>query len=364
MNVVMLRGTLADADARLSKERRALERAGHDVHVIDWDFSGAGSGPGIGVTRYARRVARGTWALAPALPGWWRFIRRALATRDWDVVHACDLDTLPAAVAAARRSEGLVVHDVFDYYPDMLAGQVPRVADLAMRAWYRRLLARVDGLVIADEARAFQVAPRTPDAVVMNTPEDLGPPGPPRRRDGPLRVFYAGALVRARGLFTLLDAVASRADVDLVLAGYGRDERAVEARASSLPNARFLGRIPYEEVLDQSRAADVLVAFYDPASPNNRLASPNKLYEAMMLGKPLVTNDGTLAAARVRHHDAGLVVPFGDAASLGAALDRLMRDPSRAGELGTNGRRAYEKAYAWSTMEARLVDLYARLEGA
>lgn len=49
----------------------------------------------------------------------------------------------------------------------------------------------------------------------------------------------------------------------------------------------------YPEVLSASSACDLLFAIYDPFIPNNRFASPNKIFEAMALGKPVLVSKGT-----------------------------------------------------------------------
>jgi len=111
-------------------------------------------------------------------------------------------------------------------------------------------------------------------------------------------------------------------------------------------------------------AADVLVATYDPAVPNYKYASPNKLFEGMMLGKAVIAARGTHVDELVERHKCGLVVPYGNEIALAAALDRLAADPSFRQALGQAGRQAYEAFYNWDRMRARLVDLYRDLVGA
>jgi glycosyltransferase involved in cell wall biosynthesis len=168
----------------------------------------------------------------------------------------------------------------------------------------------------------------------------------------------------SRGLFTLLDVVARRPEWDLDLAGFGADEERILARARSLPNVRFHGRVDYRTALRLMAAADVLVATYDPAVPNHRYASPNKLFEGMMLGKPIVVARGTHVDDLVEKHRCGLVVPYGDERALAAALDRLAADPGFRQALGQAGRQAYEAFYSWDRMRARLVNLYQDLASA
>jgi glycosyltransferase involved in cell wall biosynthesis len=82
-----------------------------------------------------------------------------------------------------------------------------------------------------------------------------------------------------------------------------------------------------------------------------------------MLGKPVVvardTNMDTIIAA----HDCGLVVTYGDAASLESTLLRLAEDPNLCRELGKRARTAYETTYSWAIMKDRLLCLYRDVQG-
>ena len=129
----------------------------------------------------------------------------------------------------------------------------------------------------------------------------------------------------------------------------------------SPPAGLYLGTVPYEEVLRQTAACHAIAALYDPAVPNNRLAAPNKVYEAMMLAKPLIVSDGIAIADLVRSLGCGKVVPYGDRAAVQRALEELMLSPAGCDAMGARGRAAFERAFNWKAMESRLLDAYASL---
>ena len=82
----------------------------------------------------------------------------------------------------------------------------------------------------------------------------------------------------------------------------------------------------------------------------------------MMCAKPIIVNDSTSVADKVREENCGLVVPYGDYEALKEAVLTLKNNPELCKELGENGRRAYDTKYNWKIMEKRLLDLYASLE--
>ena len=147
-------------------------------------------------------------------------------------------------------------------------------------------------------------------------------------------------------------------DWALDLAGFGGDETPILEAIRDLRNVRWHGRIPYTQALALSARANVLVALYDPLIPNHRYASPNKVFEAMMLGKPIIVARNTNMDRMIEAAGAGLVVEYGNVDDLEMALQRLDNDPGLQQSLGRAARRAYEEQYHWEVMEKRLVELY------
>ena len=114
-------------------------------------------------------------------------------------------------------------------------------------------------------------------------------------------------------------------------------------------------------MIANSLNADILFAFYDPQIPANRYASPNKLFEAMMCGKPIITNAETTATKIVETENCGVVVPYGDVEAIKDTILKLKNNADLRERLGKNGRRAYEERYGWGIMEERLLKAYANL---
>jgi glycosyltransferase involved in cell wall biosynthesis len=104
-----------------------------------------------------------------------------------------------------------------------------------------------------------------------------------------------------------------------------------------------------------------MFALYDPAVPNHRYSSANKIFEAMMLAKPVLVAENTGMDRIVARAESGIVLPYGDKDALERALQRLAEDPGLRLRLGQNARRAYETEYAWNVMETRLIELYRAL---
>jgi glycosyltransferase involved in cell wall biosynthesis len=165
-----------------------------------------------------------------------------------------------------------------------------------------------------------------------------------------------------RGLLEVLHVMKKHPDWKMDLAGFGGDEAALRTQAEELDNVLWHGRISYTRALELSSQADVLFATYDPAIPNHRYASPNKVFEAMMLGIPIIGARGTNVDKIIEKYNCGLVIEYGIIDQLDKALTTLYEAPELRSWFGSNGREAYKSEFNWAEMESRLLDLYAFIQ--
>ncbi len=371
-SVVFCRSNPIAPDPRVEKAASALADAGYGVMIIGWDRSGTFPTSAclrrMSLHRLPIRARYGTGLhnFPPLLRWQWGLLLWLLRHRQrYDIIHACDFDTVLPALLCKWLLGKRVVYDIFDFYADHLRatpGWIKRI----IRWVDLRVINRVDALILSDESRREQIRGADPrqSAVILNTPPDLRAQFDQREISGStegLRLVYVGLLQRERGLFDLLYLLAQYPSWRLDLAGFGGDQEQILTRAESLSNLHWHGRVPYQRALVLTAAADVVLALYDPALPNHRYASPNKVFEAMMLAKPVVSAQDTHIDGVVEQHRCGLVVPYGQLKALEQTLTSLEDDPALRRILGVNGRRAYERFYSWSIMQDRLLRLYAQM---
>ncbi|MCC7129263.1 MAG: glycosyltransferase WbuB [Anaerolineae bacterium UTCFX2] len=371
IKVLICRSNPIAPDPRVEKEAQSLLKAGYQTHLLGWDRTGAlpvyeETAWGI-IERLPIKAeyARGILNFFPLLR--WQFGLLVWLLRHSDefaLLHACDFDTILPALFCARLKKKKLIYDIFDFYADHLRNTPGFVKALIRRVdlW---AIGRADGLILVDESRIEQIAGAKPRrlAVIYNTPQDLwnAAQAQPGSAASSIRVAYVGLLQYERGLLELIEVMQRHPDWQLDLAGFGGDEAAIQQSAAANPNIRWHGRVPYSQALELSRQANVLVALYDPVIPNHRYASPNKIFEAMMLGKPVIVARGTNMDRIVEDAQCGLVVNYGAADELDDALARLERDAELREKLGRAARQAYEQHYSWAVMEARLTALYQQV---
>lgn len=371
--VVICRANPLAPDPRVDKIARALVKGGYEVMALGWDMSAqfpsneraygysihrlsvpAEFGRGLSNIRHQIR-----WQLALLK---WLIENR----RNYQIIHACDFDTVLPALFCKAFYRKTIVYDIFDFYAEMLRATPAIVATLIRKVDFIAI-SQVDAVILADDSRLQQIEGSKPKVVevIYNTAEDVYsdfPLGQTHKNAAfSLMITYVGNIQKERGLLILLDILEDHPTWRLDLAGFGGDEDLIRSEAQKLPNVTWLGRVSFEHGLQLSRYADVLFATYDPAIPNNRYASPNKLFEAMMLAKPIIVSHGTNMDRIVQKQDCGLVVEYGSRLDLETALSKLDEEPLLRQRLGQNARRAFEQDYNWETMKQRLLMLYGDL---
>lgn len=367
--ILICRSNPIAPDPRVEKMARSLAGGGYSVSLLGWDMSGKlpeqEGVAGVDCIRLHVKAnfGRGLSNLGHELRWQVALIAWLVQHRkQYDAIHACDFDTVLPALLAKLLFGKKVVYDIFDFYADMLR-RTPAAVSWLIRKIDLLAISMADAVILADDARRRQIQGSKPRCleVIYNSPEDelaVLKADPSDASHEGLKIAYTGGMVADRGMLELVEVTGRHPQWRLDMAGYGVDEDRILAAAAGNQNITWHGRVSHERAMRIHFEADVLIATYDPEIPNNRYASPNKLFEAMMLGKPLIVARDTNMDCIVEHENCGLVVVYGNRPALEAALERLHLDPDIRETFGKNARMAYEKTYSWARMESRLLSLY------
>ena len=311
-------------------------------------------------------------------PMWIRAIWRTARRQRAQAIVVRDLPLALTAVLVGRVLGLPVVLDMAENYPAMIqdvwdAGRARFGDRLVRNPWFigfvERLAVRlVDHvLVVVDESRDRLAAMGVPAAkmsVVMNTPSlarALAPaPADVERQPGDLVIAYLGLLEAPRGLGTAIQAMrAVRRQLPrarLMVIGSGRDEAQFqdEARRAGVTDCvDFLGWRDYRDALaDLSRCDVGLVPHH--ATRSWQTTIPNKLFDYMSLGKPVIVSNARPTERIVTEERCGLVFADQDPGALAEAIV-AMGDPAVREACGRRGREAIERRYNWEADERRLL---------
>jgi len=363
--VIMLLSNPFKPDPRVYKEAKSLVNNGYDVTVLAWDreckYPKKEVIDEIKIERIRLKAPYGKITLFIYLYFWWIYEFLFLIKNKYDIVHACNFDTLLPALIASKLKRKKIIFDIFDFYGKMLPPSLSKFSYILTKL-ERFFIGYVNAVIIPDKDRKREINYLNRKIVViMNTPLDIEKKKL-EKKNIKFQIFYAGLIARERGLENMIKAIEDSDDIELIIAGFGRDEEILIPLFKRSKNVEYIGRLPYEKVLEMTMKSDLLFALYDTEIENNKYASPNKLFEAMMCGKPIIVNKDTTMSKIVKKWNCGLVVPYNNIEKIKESILKIKNDPNLKIELGKNGRRAYGEEYNWKIMEKRLLDLYEGLK--
>ena len=178
--------------------------------------------------------------------------------------------------------------------------------------------------------------------------------------------LYQGNLQPDRGLDGLVRAGRFLAPGNVVvLMGRGSlaaDLEALIAREQVAARVRLLPPVPYDELLAWTSSADLGLIIYPRGySLNVRLCLPNKLFEYLMAGVPVMASPLEAVGALIERYDVGYIVPSLEPESVGSALNSALADQETLARMRTNALAATRDDLCWEREEQRLLGLYTSL---
>lgn len=162
------------------------------------------------------------------------------------------------------------------------------------------------------------------------------------QRTNNLRLYFVGSITESFDFIPFLE-VAQKLPIEIVIAGDGPKKAELLERTQHLPNVFVPGWISTAQAAVLIERSDLAIA---PVVDREDFAMsiPNKFYDAMQHGKPMVTSIQGPAADLLRNHNSGFTYrPYSD--DLENLLDDLIANPGILKEVGENALRVYEEKY-------------------
>jgi glycosyltransferase involved in cell wall biosynthesis len=330
--------------------------------------------------RLAHDPTRRTW---PAYLGWWGgpirgWQRRCTALAPVaDVHHAHDLDALQAAADGAHRDAAALIYDSHEVF--MAWGEHARQPWFVQRligGRERRYARRAAAVVTVNAACADELTRRLrPRRVVIvhNCPPRWTPPNPPtgllRRAadvpDGAAIVLCHGGFQAGRGLEETAEALTrpGLTDAHLVFLGYRQsylDPIVADPRLAG--RVHVLDPVAPDDLLDWVTGADVDVMVFGAIDLNHVVSTPNKLFESLAAGVPVVSSDFPIRRSIVLNGPLGplgAVCDPADVDSIAEAIRFVLDRPAdERAALRARCLAAAHERWNWETESERLLAVY------
>lgn len=288
------------------------------------------------------------------------------------VYHASDLYTLPAMRRAAIARDGLLAYDARELYP--------HVASTAGRPWVRAVWRAVEHRHIRRADAVFTVGDAIADVlcqlyriarpiVIHNVPEHTKPAPSDALRSmsgaeaNTVILLHQGNIQKQRGCSLLVDAMTSVEGAMLIFLGGGplKEEmrRRVE-RDGLADKVRFIDPVPPARLLSLTASADFGITLLEDTCLNHRLALPNKLFEYLMAGLPVLASNLPEVGGLVNRFKVGMTVDPVDTAALAETIQYMVDNTGERAKWAGNSRHVFSE-FSWKAASSRFRSAYQNL---
>ncbi|MCK5786708.1 MAG: glycosyltransferase family 4 protein [Candidatus Sabulitectum sp.] len=310
---------------------------------------------------------------------WEKRLRKAAWQVNADVYHANDLDTLEICGSVAGKRNAKLVYDSHELWLESsryLTATNP-LNRLRLKRIEQKYAPVADAVIAVTPMRGRKMQQMYPSmkipAIVENAPEKLDQlPAKGRLRtlinadNDTIIALYQGVVCPERGLEELLRAAKLTTDPTVKFVIIGMDswngtlqKMAVEMELKD--KVFFLPPVPSEELPEITVDADIGFILFRNTCLNHYYSLPNKLYEYMMAGVPIISSNFPELKRVLNEVESGITVDPESPEAISSAVEKLAKDPSLRLRMQENGRAAALHRYNWAPQSELLKNLYRKL---
>jgi glycosyltransferase involved in cell wall biosynthesis len=310
---------------------------------------------GIGLNNIFRLIAFNLWLL------------KVLVTtrKSYEVIYVCDLDVSFPALFLKFFFRKKIIYDIFDFYSH--AHPLPQGIKKYVEKIEYGVCRISDSVIVCTEKRAAMLSDKTGinSVVIYNTPNLKIMPSKPdfshSNTKGVFSIVYVGTLSETgRLLKEVTEKIKETPEIELHFAGLGPLEDYLIESAKNFKNIYFYGQVTNEEALELQAGADILFATYDPSIEINRNSAPNKTYEAMALGKPIIVCRDTDADLVVTKNKSGYAIEYDENEFIEIAYKYKNNEDLKMAH-ANNALILYREGYSWPICGDRLKTIFGNI---
>jgi glycosyltransferase involved in cell wall biosynthesis len=351
-------------DTRIfQKECKSLLAAGFDVYLIVADSLGDEVADNItilDVGREKNRIKRMIYSVN-------KVYKKALSL-DAEVYHIHDPELLRIAVKLKKKGKK-VIYDAHEDLPRQLKSKhyIPKYLRslLAFLTEYYEdnKVKKLDFIVTAtDFIKQRFLKINSAAESINNYPfrsEFVSDKSSSAEKEK--QIIYVGAISRIRGILSLIESL-DNTNVQLVLGGNFEDDALYEKckKLAGWEKVKYLGYMNREQMnIELNKSIAGCVTFMP--EPNHINAQPNKLFEYMAAGIPVIASNFPLWKQIIENNKCGICVDPSSASEIGKVINNLAGDPELCYEMGRNGKEAVQQKYNWENEETRFLNVYKKV---
>lgn len=310
---------------------------------------------------------------------WENRLRNAALEVDADVYHANDLDTLQICGSAAAQKNARLVYDSHELWLESsryLIATHP-LNRVRLKRIERKYIYKADAVIAVTPLRGEKMQQMYPAMknlqIVENAPEKLEKlPSAGKLRDminaapDTVIALYQGVLCPERGLEELLQAakLTTNPAVRFVIIGMDSWNGTLQRMAEDMglkDKVIFLPPVPSEELPEITVDANMGFILFRNTCLNHFYSLPNKLYEYMMAGVPIIASDFPEMKRVLNEVKSGITVDPDSPEEISHAVETLAANPVMRKKMKDRGRAAAMDQYNWEPQSIIFRDIYRKL---
>jgi len=375
-------------DSRVEKEVQTLYKAGHEIIVAALTFSGLPYEERRGncivlrksISKFINKTSVGALKVPIYFNFWRRYLKHIFETYKIDAIHIHDLPLCRIGIEAKKKYKIKLVIDLHENWPALLSvsshtNTVPgRIlsSEKQWRSYEKECALEADWIitVVAEmKERISKLGISDKKIIVLeNTPEIQSLTELKYERDGRFfTLVYIGGISYHRGLqyaINGLSQLVTELPVRLWIAGDGKYFSVLKDQVRSLNlqnNVEFFGMVAKEKTDDLMKKADLgLIPHIRSEQSDN--SSPNKLFDYMAAGLPVLASNCSSVKRVIDETNTGMTYVFDSPSDFASVLKTLYNDHEKRVIFASNGKKAVTEKYNWDRGSASLVNLYSSLE--
>ena len=286
----------------------------------------------------------------------------------YDLLVANDLDTLLPNYLVSKLKRLPLIYDSHEYFTGVPELQNRHLVKGFWRSLEKMILPRLKNVITVSEPIAalyekmYQVRPlvvrnisKRAVHVIPYTREEIGIPS-----DALFLILQGTGINIDKGAEELIDAVSKTDGVALLIVGSGDVVPKLKYMVSELNlglKVKFIDNVPWEKLMKYTKAADVGMCLEKDTNLNYRFSLPNKLFDYIVAGIPVIAGDLPESAKIIRENSCGLIIECVTPGNIIKAVSELRGDSGRLAELRRNSVKAAEKLN-WDIESGKVVVMY------
>ena len=289
-----------------------------------------------------------------------------------DILHSNDLDTLLANYLVSKLKRVPLIYDSHEYFTGVPEIQNRRCVKKVWTTIEKWIFPKLKFVFTVNESIAdlykqqykvnvlvMRNIPSMKNIPLFRSKDDLNLP-----KDKKIIILQGAGINVDRGAEELLEAIALMNNCLLIIAGSGDVIEQLKLRSQKEDLSHkvlFTGKLPYEEMMQYTMLSDVGVTLDKPNNTNYELSLPNKLFDYIKAGIPILSSNLIEIKKVVQTYQIGAIISDHNPLTIKNGLEEILNDENKRLRYVENSKNA-SKQLSWENEVLGLVQVYEKIK--